>query len=286
MSNKATAGEVVEAALARSAMQLRARLPGVKAGGSTEDVHQARVAIRRLRSDLRTFASLIDPDWARDRRRHLRTLGDALGEIRDLDVFELSVRHLAGQRPELEIDLEPVRSHLARQRARARSGLEEVLEDPWLQSWLDPGPGSDPVPLSDEARGRAADLLPALVRRPWRRLRRRARSLGRDPSDEELHRLRIEVKRCRYAVDAVRPAVGRPAKRLSRRLGRLQEVLGDLHDASVIAAELRAAAGHDPAIGFAAGQLTVLLAERADRCRREWRTAWKSAEDPALRRWF
>ncbi len=276
----------METTLGRAASRLRARLPGARSG-HVEDVHQARVAIRRLRSDLRTFGELVDEDWAGDRRRHLAALGDALGHIRDLDVLELTLERLAAQRPELEIDLSCLRPGLARERAEARQGLELVLDDPWLAEWLArPEGDNEPVPLRGRAQRPADEVLPELVRRPWRRLARAVDELAEDPDDAELHRLRILVKRCRYAVDAARPAVGRRARRLSDRLGNLQDVLGDLHDAAVIADRLRAAAQEQPGLGFTAGQLTVLLSEQAARCRREWPDAWAAASRPKLLRWF
>ena len=51
------------------------------------DVHQARVAARRLRSDLKTFSLLLEPGWVGRVRDELRWVGDALGAVRDTDVL-------------------------------------------------------------------------------------------------------------------------------------------------------------------------------------------------------
>ncbi len=51
------------------------------------DIHQARVATRRLRSDLRTFRPALDPVWVRHTRDELRWIGSALGNVRDVDVL-------------------------------------------------------------------------------------------------------------------------------------------------------------------------------------------------------
>src|SRR5436305_14018460 len=55
------AGDAVRAALAAGVSRLLRHDPGVRVGDDPEDVHQARVATRRLRADLRTFRGLLDP---------------------------------------------------------------------------------------------------------------------------------------------------------------------------------------------------------------------------------
>ena len=50
-------------------------------------MHQARVATRRLRSDLRTFRSLLDPEWTKSLRDDLKWLGRDLGAVRDAEVL-------------------------------------------------------------------------------------------------------------------------------------------------------------------------------------------------------
>ena len=61
------AAAVAHAAITESVVRLLAHDPGVRLGDDPEDVHQMRVATRRLRSDLRTFRPVIDRHWS-DRR--------------------------------------------------------------------------------------------------------------------------------------------------------------------------------------------------------------------------
>ena len=79
--------DLVRRALARSVVRLLTHDPGVRLGEDPEAVHQARVATRRLRSDLRTFADVLDTAWSDPLRDELRTIGHALGDVRDLDVL-------------------------------------------------------------------------------------------------------------------------------------------------------------------------------------------------------
>ncbi len=87
LSGDAAAGEVVRRAIALSVIRLVLHDPVVRLDVDSEGVHQARVATRRLRSDLRTFRQLVDPDFASTVRDELGWLAAILGEVRDGDVL-------------------------------------------------------------------------------------------------------------------------------------------------------------------------------------------------------
>src|SRR2546429_3736086 len=78
-----TAGEAVRHTIAVSVASLMRHDPGVRLGDDPEDVHRARVATRRLRSQLRTFRTLLDTEWANALREDLRCLAPGLGSVRD-----------------------------------------------------------------------------------------------------------------------------------------------------------------------------------------------------------
>jgi hypothetical protein len=63
-----------------------------------------------------------------------------------------------------------------------------------------------------EAAGLASEAAPPLVAKAWRRLRKAVRRAGATPPDEALHRIRIRAKRARYAAEAVKPVLGKPAR--------------------------------------------------------------------------
>ena len=83
----ATAAEVVRNAIAASVERLIRHDPVVRLDTDVEGVHQARVATRRLRSDLRTFRPLLDQEWATALRDELGWLAESLGAVRDGDVL-------------------------------------------------------------------------------------------------------------------------------------------------------------------------------------------------------
>ena len=82
-----TAGQVARAAIAAGVTRMVSHDPGVRLGEDSEAVHQARVATRRLRSDLRTFRSLLDEEWVTSVRTELKWVAGALGQVRDADVL-------------------------------------------------------------------------------------------------------------------------------------------------------------------------------------------------------
>src|SRR5205814_5216193 len=94
------AGDAVRAAMAAGVARLLRHDPGVRIGDDPEDVHQARVATRRLRPDLRTFRPLLDQARSEALRDELKWLADLLGANRDADVLMERLREHADRLPQ------------------------------------------------------------------------------------------------------------------------------------------------------------------------------------------
>lgn len=285
-----TAGEVVRAAIAASVLRLIRHDPVIRLGVDDEGVHQARVATRRLRSDLRTFGPILDEEWTRSVRDELRWLADALGAARDADVLLARIR---GRGPMLgNADRAGVAAIVGALEQRAKDAhvaLLDTLDGPRYGVLLDTlVEAANGPPLSEAASAPAADVLPALVRRPWTQLREKVRAAQRgEPSAEMLHAVRIRAKRLRYAADAVEPAVGPPAGRLADSAEDLQDVLGEHHDAVVAAGWLRAFAVDRPAgEAFVAGLLAGREEVAAEDARAHWRRTWRALDHRKLRSWM
>src|SRR5262249_20554557 len=125
------------------------------------------------------------------------------------------------------------------------------------------------------------------VREPWGRLRATVDELPEDPPDAQLHEVRIEAKRCRYAAEAVAPAIGKRARAFAKAIADLQDVLGEHQDAVVAEAWLREVAS--AAIGrevFVAGQLASPERLEIDRTRKAWGEVWQAASKKKLRQWL
>ena len=289
----ATAGDVARAAIATGTRRLVAHDPGVRLGGDDEDIHQARVATRRLRSDLATFGRLLDEAWVDEVRAELAWVAGELGAARDADVLLGRLQHQADQlgKADAAAATALLRS-LEAERAEARGRAAAALATPRYVALLDRlvAAGQSP-PLTEAAAQPAAEALPDLVARSWRKLRKAVDRVGDEDHDELLHEVRKKAKRCRYACEAVAPAVGQDATKLAGVVAGLQEVLGDLQDAAVAELWLRSHAlgqtGSDAASrAFSAGLLTAVQQHAADDARRRWRPAWKKASKKKRRAWL
>ncbi|MGZ8763715.1 MAG: CYTH and CHAD domain-containing protein, partial [Acidimicrobiia bacterium] len=284
------AAHVVRNTIAGSVRRLIAHDAGVRLGDDPEFVHQARVATRRLRSDLRTFRSLLDPEGVAALRVELRWVGAELGAVRDTEVLIELLRAKTLQLPEQ--DRAAADGLVARlvttwenQRIELLGAMRSERYCQLLDRLVDAANGN--IPFTDLADHTAGTVLPPLVDGPWKHLRSAVDALEPDPADEALHDIRIRAKRCRYAAEAVVSVAGRPARRFARRIAAIQEVLGDHHDAIVAETWLRdAAARATPSEAFAAGQLAGL--ERVDEAaaRAAWPQAWAAARGKQLRRWW
>ncbi len=280
-----TAAEVVRAAIAGSVGRVLRHDAGVRLGDDPEDVHQARVGARRLRSDLRTFRPLLDPEWREGLEEELRWLGGVLGGVRDADVLsERLARQGAELAPEDAVGVRTLLQRLERDREIARMRMLEAMASDRYLELLDRLVEAARAPHTlPEADRPAAKVLPQLVRKPWRRLRSEVRALAADPPDEALHRVRIRAKRARYAAEAARPAGGKRAATLASRIADVQGVLGDHQDAAVAEEWLR---GHSRGAALVAGELVA--AQRADRAalRAAWPGTWRRADRKKLRGWL
>lgn len=139
------------------------------------------------------------------------------------------------------------------------------------------GPGDRP----------AREVLPRLVRRPWRHLSQAVEALGDHPEDEALHEVRIRAKRLRYTAEAATPVIGKPAQRFASAVAALQGVLGDMNDAVVAEAWLRQSSGSGPASqALVAGELIALERQEQQVGRDSWAAPWKAASQPRLRAWL
>ena len=284
-----SAGDVVRAALEASVAQLLAHDPGVRLGDDPEDVHQARVATRRLRSSLRTFHALLEPEWTKSLRDALHSLGRELGEVRDTEVLLDRLRGRAERlRPDDQDAAKRVLNQLLERWEAARSALQGTLRSREYSELLDRlvDAAHEPALLPD-ADGPAADVLPPLMRKPWKKLSEVVDALGSDPADEALHEVRIRAKHCRYAAETLAPVIGKQARAFGRAMKALQDVLGEHQDAVVAEEWLRevAAKAEGPET-FIAGELASLERLDIERTRSAWPDVWQKANKKRLRQWF
>lgn len=290
LASGATAGGVVRRAIASSVARLIEHDAVVRLDTDPEGVHQARVATRRLRSDLRTFRPLVDAKWAGALRGELGWLAGILGEVRDGDVLLDRLRSRIARLPEHhDRGAALVVSTLEASRTEAHAELLRTLRSERYLVLLDRLVEAANAPaLLPEADAPAIVVLPGLVRRPWRSLAKRPKALGNPPSDEDLHAVRIRTKRARYAAEAVAPLLGKPARAFAEAAAGLQDVLGELNDAVVAEQWLRSWAARSRSTRgvFVAGELAGLERAAAQKARARWPRAWRELSSPKLRSWM
>jgi CHAD domain-containing protein len=283
-----TPAELVGGALSGSTARLVAHDPGVRLGVDPEDIHQARVATRRLRADLRTFRPLLDDAWASNLRAELRWLGGELGAVRDRDVLIGLLRDAAAEFLETERRAaEPLITIIEEERDAARERLLDEMRGDRYVSLLDRlvEASNNPVFVPDATEANTATLV-ALGARPWKRLCSRVRGLGDNPDDAALHRVRILTKRSRYAAEALVPVAGKSARSFAKSAASLQDVLGRVQDASVAGAWLRSKTSRaSSAQSFVAGMLASAAAAWGRDARDAWPAAWRRLKRKRVPSW-
>jgi CHAD domain-containing protein len=221
----------VLAALHAQLEALGAHELGTRAGRDPEELHQMRVAVRRLRAILRAARSLFERKWVRELRSELDWLSAALGRVRDLDVARA---YLAGEVAALEpVERGPAPRLLRRldaDRARARDALRVALDSPRYPKLLTRLRTSMARPRLSASDVSLVDVAAA----EFRKLRRAAKALPGHPDADDLHEIRIKVKRARYAAELVAGAAGQRGARFIEQAKALQDILGEHQDAVVI----------------------------------------------------
>lgn len=258
-----------------------------------DSVHQMRVTARRLRSALKTFGPLLDPEWAISLRAELKWLADSLAGARDNEVLlERLIRDLDDLPEPLVIG--PVRARIEQVvggdlQAGGGKALEALRSERYivlLERLID---GAWEPMTSPAGEATVGEALPGLVTAAWDQLAKGARRLSKSSAtDHDWHQVRIEAKQLRYTCEAVAPMFGKPARELARHAELLQEVLGEHQDAIMAADVLHsmATARAGGSIAFTLGLLHSRQTDAAESARAEFRREWATASRPRLRRWL
>lgn len=256
---------------------------GVPRRRSTEaaQVRQTRVALRRIRSNLRTYRLAFDPVWSTSLRAELAWYGERLGGWRDLLVLR-DMLALHGPLLVDPVDLQPILDTVGRSITEATSRVAEAgggerharLVEQMQLLW-------DRPHFTHTGTRPAAELMPSLLHRAWLDVRGAGRTARKDATEHHLHKLRIRVKGLRHGCETVALVVGDPAKRTARAAESLQSRLGDLHDATVSIGWLHSLAEDRPELARPCEALVVVQQAAASVTRRGWKDDLKEIE----RRW-
>lgn len=229
--------------------------------GDPAAVHRARVALRRLRSDLRVL-HVFERDRVAALDAEARDLLHLLGAVRDRDVIARRIAERAVDLPADErVTTDAVLARLRAERATAVRRVQappateryDALVDALLACSAEP-----PLRATCDPTSPVAPVLQADVRRALRKNQRRAAQLPRAASAAEIHALRKATKQTRYAAEALHDITGRERHaQVVRDLTKVQDRLGAHQDDAVASRWLHAVATESAGstIGFGAGLL-------------------------------
>jgi CHAD domain-containing protein len=276
-------GTVAVAVLRRHFAALLAREPGTRLGDDNEQLHDMRVASRRLRAALSLFADFL-PAGAEHMRQELGWVGRALGAVRDLDVqLEQLEVWLAEVSDEDRGPLDSLRAVLEEQRSVARGTMLEALDSRRYEAFVRAFGrylrGRRPRPSSPGGVPARA-VAPDLIEKRFGKLRKSAEQIGPDSEPADYHRVRIRGKRLRYALEFLSDVYRGRTQPLLKRLVALQDVLGLHQDADVAIARLRRLAverGDElgPTTVFAMGEIAERHRTRAAELRAQFPAVYK-----------
>lgn len=257
-------------------------------------MHQLRVACRRLRSAFTSYRKVLDRDVTDPLGAELKWLAAELGIARDQEVLAERLRGRIGDLPR-SLRLGPVRGRLRTwAAARARGGRRRTLaalDSARYLALLDALDAllADP-PLRKAAARDARRVLARAVLRDHDRLAARVdRALALDPGEDRdlaLHAARKAAKRTRYAAEAAAPTLGKPARKVAKRVKSVQSLLGEHQDGVVAREALRELATQAHAAGesaFTWGLLHGREEAAAEAAERELPGVWARAAAPEIR---
>lgn len=267
----ASPAEALALRLRQQVAELTSHDPGTRLGSDPEDLHQLRVATRRLRAFLRAARPLLDAMPTQELRSELGWLGAALGPGRDLDVL---LDHFSGELVTLGSEVDKgsdLIAALRERRSEARAVLLETLSSERYFALLDRVArfADDPPRLSSD------ETLSAIWWAEAKRLRRAVEELGDGPSDEALHAVRIRVKRARYAAELAGHELGKRGEQYVARAKAAQDVLGAHQDAFVAEEEIRAWSSNRPDVAGVASRLVEIERARRVEARAAWPAVWE-----------
>jgi CHAD domain-containing protein len=220
---------------------------GTLSGENIEELHDMRVATRRMRAAFEVFGGAYKPKAIKRHLKGMRLTGRTLGRVRDLDVFiDKARRYQEGQGEEQRQDLEPLLEAWGAERETARQEMAAYLQGDHYQAFKEkffaflsmPGEGARPRLTEPPAPYLVSEAVPALVYTRLASVRAFDAILG-NASIEQFHALRIEFKKLRYTLEYFREVLGAEAKPVINEIKGLQDHLGDLHDAQVASTLLR-----------------------------------------------
>lgn len=208
-----------------------------------EALHQTRIALRRLRAAISLFSAVVTDPRVEAIKAELKWLGRELGPARDLDSFLIEALRPLRKQQANEPGLISISRMFARERLKSYRRAQEAIKSARFRAlvldtseWIEAGSWSTSNdPLTVARRAMPIETLAAeQLSRRRKKIRRRGAEIG-ELSPEQLHQLRIQIKKTRYATEFFASVYRgkKAAKRLEKfrsALKQLQNCLGGFND--------------------------------------------------------
>jgi inorganic triphosphatase YgiF len=218
---------------------LQANVSGYLAAAETSDLpdpeylHQARVALRRLRTSLALFQPALPRRFVEHWQRHWRALAGTLGEARNWDVLDTELVPDWLEQAHAGADADPLAQWVQGQRRQTNDRANQCLCDPaYAVATLAFTRALLALPLDDQRRH--PEALSPWARRRVRELHDRLVRVARrspGPRDQGIHALRIQMKKARYGMELLASVIPTDSVRRSTALlERGQALLGVFND--------------------------------------------------------
>lgn len=252
----------------------------VRSRGGAEDVHGLRVAARRLRELVQGFAGVLPKAERRRWAALLRATGRRFGAARDIDVLEARLPRSVARLPEaLQPPAGPLLAWLGERRSAAMVEAQAWLRAPErLAEQREFADALERFATTATDAPLLAEMLPAVLGRAARRVRRRARRLPTELPLGPLHDLRIACKRLRYLAEEFAPLRDAGFAEALATVTRAQQRLGKVCDADDGARRMLAWLDAVPATGADAHRTAALLGALASAASQRGRRARARAE--------
>ncbi len=244
-------------------------LPGQLA--TVEQVHQMRVALRRLRAAVSLFRRAVQSSELETAAARAKAVATQLGAARDLDVFSQNLETGVFAKFRSEASFYALLDAIECRRRRAYENVKALLDSPQIaqfvndlrsalmrRAWTSVSPTPDvEISRPDSARKFAIHALDRLHRRALNR----CRGLASRPEHEQ-HLARIALKKVRYAVEFFQSLFdNKDARAYLRVAARVQDELGVYNDMAVATRLLKEIdASNGDGVAYAAGFVRGWLA--------------------------
>jgi triphosphatase len=254
--------------------------PGARRGTDAEELHQLRVAARRIEATLGLFRHQL-PAPLMHARSAAKGVLRGLGSARDFDVQLAELRRYCADLPgEERKAATPLKARLEEGRTHARVRMLAMLDSEATRHWLETLnlASADLAAVAAPGAPQAALVMPERVRRRFRKLKKAVRRLDAKSSMRDHHTVRRRAKQLRYAIECGATLFGKPAEEMLKALRRLQDRLGAHQDADMAKnrlAELAASgAPLPPQTLFLMGRLAEHHLTQTQQARRTLERSW------------